>query len=108
MNRVYEMVVGKGPTNLRSCAIYRALSMNKRFPRSAIMKINDQHRPCHAERSEASGDPSRQILSAAKGDMSLPILPVNIHHRAATHLLLAYYDVVEMGDCSCPRDLEAP
>jgi len=33
-----------------------------------ILKSNDQSRSCHAERSEASGCPSREILRFAQDD----------------------------------------
>jgi hypothetical protein len=46
------------------------------------MIFNNQNRYCHAERSEASLCPSRETLSAAKGDKTLPILVVKIHYEA--------------------------
>jgi len=33
-----------------------------------MMKINDQSRSCHAERSEASGCPAREMLRCAQHD----------------------------------------
>jgi hypothetical protein len=54
------------------------------------MNLNKQNRSCHAERSEASVDPSRETLrcpfATLKGDMAqgdniLPILLVQIHNR---------------------------
>jgi hypothetical protein len=58
------------------------------------MRFNDQHRNCHAERmsrsperseGEASQGPSRETLSAAKGDNTFPILLVKVHYRAYIH-----------------------
>ena len=48
------------------------------------MNCNNQTRSCHPERSEGSLCPSRQTLSAAKSDNTLPILVVKIHHRGSS------------------------
>jgi hypothetical protein len=37
---------------------------------SVMLKCNEQNPPCHAERSEASRDPSRQMLRCAQHDMA--------------------------------------
>jgi hypothetical protein len=39
----------------------------------------DQSRQCHPERSEGSGCPAHEIMSAAKDDKCLPILLIEIH-----------------------------
>ena len=45
------------------------------------MNIDDQNRECHAERSEASRCPSREILRFAQDDKLLPVSLVKNHHR---------------------------
>ncbi len=45
------------------------------------MNIDDQNRECHAERSEASRCPSREILRFAQHDKLLPVSLVKNHHR---------------------------
>jgi hypothetical protein len=40
-----------------------------------MMKSNDQSRSCHAERSEASGCPSREILRFAQDDKRTAMIP---------------------------------
>ena len=41
---------------------------------------------CHPERSEGSLSMGTKILRCAQDDKTFPILLVNVHHRAATHL----------------------
>lgn len=53
------------------------------------MKFHDQNRICHAERSEASGGPSRETLREARGDKTFPMVLMKTHHRAATYALNA-------------------
>jgi len=65
-----------------------------------MMNFNEQSRSCHAERSEASRCPLRQILRGvypersewAQDDKTLPILVVNDHNTfdMTTCLLIAY------------------
>src|SRR5207247_323105 len=52
----------------------------------AMMNFHDQHRNCHAERSEASLSTGTETLRCAQGDTPFPISFVKTHHRAATPL----------------------
>jgi hypothetical protein len=49
------------------------------------MKYNDQNGSCHAERSEASRDPSSQTLRCAQHDMKVPILMLKLHFHALSN-----------------------
>jgi hypothetical protein len=48
-----------------------------------MMKCTNHNRYCHAERSEASLRPSRETLSAAKGDNTVPISFGKVLHCGA-------------------------
>jgi hypothetical protein len=73
----------------------------------AMMNFHEQHRTCHAERSEASRGPSRQTLRFAESDMSVPILFVKNHYRGSSKPRRKSYEYESTSSCrhACHYDL---
>src|SRR6266852_1303453 len=65
------------------------LAGDEELSRSFEPCLNNQHRSCHPERSEASLCPSSQTLRCAQGDKLLPILLVKNHYLPSADVMIS-------------------